>query len=152
MPANQIYIVALDTYDKIGIQYIPEDVNHTRKANISGIAPIGRNLPNLHHMGGSESVSFRIDINAELEDKSDVLRKVRWLQARTYTPGINKPVTPIMIVFGQLFAGKQFLIESVTANLSLFDRVNDLNPVQAFIDLNLAVYSATNTLRSDILI
>lgn len=142
---NKLYIVELKSpFERLEIQFMPNEVPISRRANISDVQVVGRNNPLRHHTGGDKSLVLNLDFYSEEDDRQDVLRKVYWLESLTYNNGANGPARTVKLVWGrQLFRKEIWLVNSVDIILSNFHSRYDMVPIQAQVSIELKIDTET---------
>lgn len=132
---GQIYLIALNTLDRLHIQFVPEAINVNSNARVSEIAIVGKNLPHHHWTSSTQSLPLKLDFYGE---KQEVVDKVRWLQQLVFRDGQRRPAQPVMLILGDLFRGVVWVVKSVNVEYSIFDNDNNFMPKQAYVSLNLS--------------
>jgi hypothetical protein len=148
---SELYIVELvRPFERLEIQFVPPVLNWNRKADISSVQIVGRNHPKAHFTGGSESLSFQLDFYSDVEDRSDVIKKVRWLQSLTYSDGSFGPARNVKIVWGSLYKKDVWAVESVNVKLENFAQKHGWLPQQAWVDISLTADPTKNLRIQDV--
>lgn len=140
---GQLYFIALRSNERLEIQFTPESVTVNRNANYSDIAVVGRNIPQMHYVGGTETVSLKLDFFASQENRRDVKNKCNWLKSLAYRD-TSRPPEKVKLVFGALFSDDVWVVKSVNVVYSLFNKVYDFLPQQAYVDITLALNPRTD--------
>jgi hypothetical protein len=135
---NELYLVNLETLERLPFQCVPSNIQIKRPTDISSIEIVGRNTHIYHNTGGAEEVSFKLDYFSVKENRRDVLESCLKLKALTYVEP-RKKATKVMIVFGDLFSELEtFIVKSIDFEISQFDQAN-MYPKQAYINITLAL-------------
>lgn len=144
------YIINLSSLETMEIQFVLDELTYTRNANYSNIEIIGRNEPKYHYSGGETTMPLILDFHAQDDDRQDVIRKIKWLEALSYGDGYDANPPVIKIVFGEVFKEEQWIVKSVKPNMSLFVPMFNFLPHQATVSLDLAKYAPKNPKWVDI--
>lgn len=145
------WIVELtEPFERLEIQFMPEDIQTVRSPFVVGVNPIGRNHPFYHYLGGQDDMVISLDFYADDIRKRSVLEKVQWLKSLTYVEGQQAPVHPIKIVFGKVFQREVFVVKKVEATLRDFDLFRSLRPIRASVKLTLSQHFDRNISRSEV--
>jgi hypothetical protein len=147
---GQMYFIALTSREKLEIQYIPSNLGIERNSKMNEVAIVGRNTPQYQYLGGETLLKMRLDFHAVEEDRSDVIRKCRWLESLTYNDGYDKAPEKIQLVWGSLYRKQIWVIKSVNYDLSLFDAGYGYLPRQAYVDITLGLAPEQNLRVADI--
>jgi hypothetical protein len=149
---DELYFVIIRAgkHDTHKFQFVPSTINYRRKASYANVDVIMRNIPKPHYTGGDASMSFQLDYFAEQEDRSDVVNRVRELEAATYADGFNSPPAIVKVVWGKMFREELWVITDFNAKYSDFRPMNGFLPQQAYVDLTLQLISETNPTVADI--
>lgn len=147
---GRLYFIALQSRERLDIQYVPDDLTIDRSPSIADVAVIGRNNPVHHYSSGKTSLKLQLDFYAEEEDRQDVIRKCRWLESLGYSDGLSRPPEQIKLVFGDLFRDEIWIVKKVSYKLSNFNKEYGFLPQQAYVDVSLALDPKTNLRIKDI--
>lgn len=140
MPAvEKIYIIELATDEKLTLRYTPETISDNATAKLPSISTPGRNLEQFQHLGVGDEVSFKIDINGtyNMNEPDYVIKRVKWLKSLVFHGGRSKPASYVQIIWGNMFKGLNFVVSSVSAELSDFRPALKNNPNQAYVNISL---------------
>lgn len=148
---GKCYIVELrPPYQKLEIQFVPDEISLTSSANNAKIDIVGRNNPLVHYTGGNDKLKLTLDFYSDEANRKDVLLKVRWLQSLRYADGSFGPKRNISVVLGDLFRREIWTVDSVNIKLSNLDGQFNFMPRQAFVDLDLTLDPKTNLRIDDV--
>ena len=137
---GKLYFIELSTKERLEIQFVPEVLRTSRRPFIVGIMPVGRNNVRYAYTGGETELRFRLDFFADQEDREDVYSKVAWLESLTYNEGSNLPPSKVQLVWGsKMFRRHIWVVKSVDSDLSLFHKVENYLPQQAYVDIVLGL-------------
>jgi len=139
-----ILIVSPNNYEKIPIQFIPEELSYKRSVDFAEIKPIARNIPKYHYTGGKTTMVLNLDFFAQENDRSDVINIVRRLEALGYSDGYGIAKPKIILVWDQMFRGETWEVTSVDIKLTDFRQDSGFLPQQAYVGLGLALTSEDN--------
>jgi len=148
---KDLFLIALDlpNVENLPLQYTPMEIAYSRTANIADINIVGRN-DNLHHyVSGSTSLDFSVDFYSVEEGRTDVKKKIKWLESMTYAEG-ESPPSRLKIVFGDLFKDEIWILRSVNANYSLFQPADNFMPVACVVALSFVRDTQINLTSSEI--
>lgn len=150
---KSLYIVEIGgNRDRIEIQFTPKEISFNSQANNQKIEVIGRNNPLYHYTGGQDTLKFQLDFYADDEDREEVVKKVRWLQALRYNNGRRNRKKNVLIVWGDLFNDPFYVwtVDSVDVKYSDFRSDKKYNPVQAYVDIQFSLDPPENITINDI--
>lgn len=134
---SQLFIVELaEPFERLEIQFVPEEISIPRKADLSKISIIGRNNKLLQYTGGEETMTLNLEFYSDEKDRFDVIQKVDWLKSLCYNDGYNAGARKVKVLFGDLFTYHVWTVEGVTPNLSHFDDVASWLPIRAKVEVN----------------
>lgn len=148
---GQAYIIAIDSepIEKLPIQYIPQEISWDRQANEERVDIVGRNIPYFHFTGGERVLPLKLDFYAAADLRDDVLEKIRWLEALTYSEGKGTTSQRVKVVMGELFRDETWVVTSVKPKISQVER-RTFYPVHATVDVQLEQESKYgDVVRSD---
>jgi len=140
---EKCWIVSLEEGGRrLAIQYVPNEFLWTRKPAISEVQIVGRNVPKHHYTGGKKELKFELDFYSVVEERDDVIEKVRWLESLTYNDGPSADIERVKVIFGTLYKDEVWVIQDVESNIQFFEKENFL-PQQAFVNLTLLLDAAS---------
>lgn len=148
--SNGLYIINLDTNERIHLQTVPKEIRIGGDSNFKAIASMGRNNPFYHYTGAEDSIEFTISWYANEDDRKDVIRNCKWLQSWTRADGDNSGPPDIRLFFGQLFRDGLFKLTSANYEMSLFDRPHNMLPTLAMQHLTFKRITQVNSEHGDI--
>ncbi len=149
---GNIYLIALDSLERVEVQYVPGELVFTRNAKLGELAIVGRNLPKNHQTGGQKFLKFKMDfysVSESAEGRDDVLKKIRLIESWTYNEGKERNAEKVKLVFGRLFRDEVWTIQSVDTRMIEFEKKTFM-PLQAYLDITLKLDTASNLKRSDV--
>lgn len=151
---KQIYIVELAApFERLEVQFMPEEYNISRRANYSKVQITGRNTPKYHFTGGEDSLNMKLQFMAHSTLGDEVYKKVNWLRSLTFSDSFSGPTRNIKIVFGGLYRNVNWLVTSVDAKFSRFDHRKVMYPIQAAVDITFvrdyALNQTINQIRNE---
>lgn len=142
---KQIYIVELaEPFERLEVQFMPEDYNISRRANYGKVMVTGRNTPRYHFTGGEDALNMKLQFMAHSEVGDEVYKKINWLRSLTYSDSFSGPTRNVKIVFGALYRGVTWLITAVDAKPIRFDHRKQMYPIQAEVNISLVRDYKTN--------
>lgn len=147
---GRLYLIALKSLQKLEIQFVPPSLDFNRAPTIEEIAIVGRNNPLHHYIGGRTTLDFELDFHSDTADRTDVIKKCRWLEALGYNDGYQKPPEQIRLVFGKLFRDEIWIVKNVSYRLVQFDKPSGYMPIQAYVKLSLALDPKQNLRLIDV--
>lgn len=119
--ANELYIVDLITGEKIGMQFVPRELDYKPESSFVAIESMGRNNPLYHYTGSEDTLSFELDWHIESNMFDDVLGKCKKLEALSKNNGFDEPPHPVLLVWGGLmFSDAKWLMVAAPYKLSGF--------------------------------
>lgn len=151
---NAMWIAELaPPFENLMFQFVPEDYSWQRTADWVKIPIAGRNNSKKHYTGGEDKLSFTLDFNAMFEqDKNHCINKISWLQSLAIADGYSGPARNVSIRWAQsdIFRWKIWIVRTVTAKASLFNSDYGMNPMQAYIDIELELDTKENSRLSSV--
>lgn len=147
---TNLIIVALDTQERLSVEYTPRSIDYTRTANLGKFKVIGRNIPKVQYTGGNTTMKLTLDFVSNGIRKDDVMYKCTWLESLACTDGYDKSQEKIMLVMGKLFSKKEWVISDVKIKYQNFHSKNDYLPVIAQASLSLQLVADHNIDYSDV--
>lgn len=148
---GKCYIVELrPPYQKLEMQFIPAGIKIASTANNAKIEVIGRNNPLHQYTGGDDKMTFKLEFYSDVEDRDDVIKKCRWLQALRYNDGYKGPKRNVKVIMGDMFKKEIWIVDSVTMDFSNFDSDKGFRPRQASVDIALSLDPKTNLTINDV--
>lgn len=148
---GKLYIVELsEPFDRLAIQFVPEQIVMDRRADVADFAIVGRNNPLHQYTGGDEKMTLQLDFVCDDESRSDVITKCRWLQSLAQNDAGRRPQTLIKLIWGDLFQRSKWVVNSAKVTLTLFDKRYGFLPTQGIVDLSLSLDTKENIPKSDL--
>lgn len=140
-----IYLVNLDTLEKLSIQFIPkEGISWEATSKWAVIPTVGRNNPFYHYTGGEDSLTFKLDWYSNDQARQDAIAAARivrsWSRANAYR---SKPPR-IMLIFGDVFKNDVWIIDSAPFTMELFQLPRNMRPAQVYQDITLKKITSFN--------
>lgn len=134
--------------ERISFQYCPEDLNWRREGAWVDVPIVGRNNSKKHLTGGEDKLSLQLDFCGTFEDDDEyVIKQVTFLQSLTMLDGNDGPGRNVKLAWGNnsMFRHKVWIVKSVNSKLSDFNNNRAMNPMQAFVDLEMELDTAENS-------
>lgn len=148
---GKCYIVELrPPYQKLEIQFVPEEFNLSSTADEAKIQVVGRNNPLIHYTGGNDKLSLTLDFYSDEENRKDVLTRVNWIKSLRMSDGSYGPKRNISLVFGDLFRKEIWSVSNVKVKLQHLDGDFNFMPRQAYVDLELTLDPKSNLRIDDV--
>lgn len=141
---GMLYFIALDTLDRLDIQFVPENLTINRNPNIASIQVVGRNNPIYHYISGDTNMNLELDFHSADENREDVLKKCKWLEHLAYNDGYAKEPQRVKLVFGDIFKDELWVIKKVSYVLSQFNKQKGFLPQQAIVSIELGLDPTNN--------
>lgn len=142
---KKLYLTALSSLNRLELQFVPDSMQLTRSAEYGKIQVVGRNNPLHHYTTGSTNMNLNFDFIAGTESREDVKERCRWLESLAYNESYEEPPERIRLTFGKLFRPTDiWLVTNVQITYTQFDQLNDFEPFQATVSLQLALDSELN--------
>lgn len=147
---DQIYILEMSApFDRLNIQFIPE-INMSRSAKFVTIAIPNRNNDLIHYVGGTDTLSMKLDFLSDEENREDVIRKYKWLQSLAMRDGDKSGAARVKVVMGKVFRFEEWVVKSVKVKPIFFDSANKYYPIRASVDMSFMLDPDSNLLKSDV--
>jgi len=141
---NQPYLLDMETCDSLFFQTIPLEINYDPGQSWVTVAPPGRNNPLYQYTGAEDTINFIFSWYSNEEDRQDVMRALKWIEAASKNNGYNEKPHRVKLMFGKLFSDAEWIIFSSPSRLSLFDRTNDMMPRLMYHEITLKRIMTTN--------
>lgn len=147
---GQMYFFGTVRKQYLPIQWIPENVEMVRSSDTQPVKVIGRNNPFYHYTTGETLLSMRLDFYSEVDARTDVIERCRWLESFVMNDGFSKPPEPVKLVWGDLFKDEVWVVKFVNYKLSNFNKSFGYLPQQAHVDITLALDLDANSKVDDL--
>lgn len=147
---GKCYFVGLTTLEKLEIQFVPPDIKLNRNPNIASVQIVGKNTPSYHYLGGETTINMQLDFFANDDDRQDVLRSCKWLEALCYNDGFNEPPEKVKLVFGKMFRDEIWTVKKVSCQFQMFSKPHGYVPQQAYVDIELGLDPTFNLRWKDV--
>lgn len=140
-----LFLVDIEDLTKVEIQFIPSELSFSSDSKIEAVVSPGRNNPFYHFSGSEDTLRFQLDWHCVETNREDVIRKCRWLESLTKADGYTKNQHKVQLIWGDLIKPETlWIVKSATFQVSLFDRVYNMMPRQAYQDVILMRVSSYN--------
>lgn len=137
---GKFYIVELyPPFNRLELQFMPENLTWSRNARLSNIAVVGRNNDLLQYTGGEDKLTFDIDFYSDEENRRDVMRKVNFLKSLAMSDGGFGAARNFKIVMGKFFTTEVWSMNSVVSTYSNYHQLYDYLPVRASVKLTMTL-------------
>lgn len=133
---GKAFIIAIETLERVEIQYIPRELAWQRRVNNADVVIVGRNNPLGHFTGGKETMPLSLDFYSVAQSRNDVMEKINLLKAWTYGETFGGGAENVKLVFGELFREEIWRITNINVRVTQYTRDTFL-PMQAYVDLEL---------------
>lgn len=149
---NSVFLIEADPpFDRLEIQFMPQNISWQRSARINGVAVVGRNNDQQQYTGGEDKLSFKLDFYADNEGNGeDVLRKVNWIKSLAYRDGNFGPARNVKFVIGRLFREHVWAVKSVSINYDQFMPNHEFLPWRAGLTVSLVLDPSRNLTINDV--
>jgi len=148
---NQPFIMDMVTLEKLFLQTIPSELDYNPESGWAVVASPGRNNPLYQYTGSEDTLTFSVTWYSDVENREDVMKKIKWLEALGKNNGYEEKPHQVAFVFGQLFKGTRWILFSAPPKMSLFNRELGMLPQLAMTEITLKRVTDVNRLRNDIL-
>lgn len=149
--AGKIYITAVKSLEKIEVQFLPKELEFSRKLKYGEILIVGRNNPLYHYSGGSNEFTLELDFIADEDNREDVIRRCKLLESWTSNDGYKSAPEKLKVTFGKLFKNNEvWLIADFSYKLGQFKSEYGYLPQQAVASVKFVLDPEKNTKHSDI--
>lgn len=139
-----MFLVNLETLEKIAIQFVPTEMRWETDSSWVVIPTVGRNNPFYHYTGSEQTLTFQLDWNAQVENRTDVIKACRWVEDLSRADGYDSPPPRVRVIFGNLFEDYVFIVEKAPFKMSLFHAAYGMMPTQAYQEITLKRITAIN--------
>lgn len=155
-PADRIDrdIFLIDTFsgESLRLPFIPKELKYNPESNFKAIASMGRNNPLYHFTGAEDSLEFEIDWFAEKEDRSDVIKRCKWVEALSKNDGYNNPPPAVILHWNTvMFSDSLWLVTAAPYKMTDFQAHKKMLPQQAYQQVTLKRITEANMTGSQIL-
>lgn len=148
---NELFLVELAApYQRLPIQFVPDDIITPRQAYIHQVNIVGRNNDLLRYSGGNDTFRLNLDFLSDEENRQDVISKVAWLKSLAMNDGNRRGIRNVKMVMGDLFRYEVWIVRRVTPKMTHFDNNNGWLPLRAKVTLDMVLDPARNLLISDV--
>lgn len=144
MKVSDIYIVKLATLERLHFQFIPEKLPYSRKPKIGKIEVPGQNLPGAHYSSGESGLDLEIEFYTQEEDRADVIRRCKWLEALCWSDRGIAPPQLVRLVWGRLYRDQTWYVSDYKEEAEDFHPDHGLLPVYAKVKITLERWSNEN--------
>lgn len=151
MKPNQPVIIDLVTLERLYLQCIPRELEIDPSARWVVIESVGRNNPFYQFTGSEDTIKFNLSWYCDSAERTDVLKKVKWLESLTKNDSYDGAPHPIKFIFGDMFKASTFIVKRAAYKLTNFNREFNMMPGLAFQEIELCRVTDTNLKREDIL-
>lgn len=141
---NQPYLLNTQNNEVLMFQTIPLQISVDPSTQWAVLASMGRNNPGFQFTGAEDTISFTLTFYSDEENKQDVIKTLKKIEAWSKPDGYKAKVPLIQFVMGSLFKDSRFIIFSCPYTMGLFDRQKNMLPCQATMDLTLKKVANTN--------
>lgn len=148
---HDVMLVDLDSGEKIHFQGLPENIEVNPETEWATIKPFGRNNPHYQFVGSEDTISFEVTWYSELEDRSDVIEKVKWIESLSKADGYNGRPHICGLIWGDLYRRQKFILYNAQYKIGLFDKVRGYRPTYASQIITLKRITDTNLSLQEVL-
>lgn len=150
MTKAEIYIVNMETGEKVRVMFVPLLLEWESTSNLAPIATLGRNNPFYHYTGGEDKLSFELDWLATDKAKTAAINACNKLKSWSKNNSYKKPPPRIKLIFGTLFSNHIFLIADASYNMAMFQGTHRMLPAQCYQTIELVKITSYNETHKDI--
>jgi len=136
--------------ERLEIQFMPNEINGSRSADLKELKVVGRNNPFLHYTGGKENLNLPLEFYSDIESHDDVKRKIDWLRSLTINDGKIGSYRRVKIVFGDLFRWELWVVKAVNYKYTHFDGESGFLPLRAVANLVLQIDTDNDVTINDL--
>ena len=147
---GQPYLLDLVTLKRCYFQVIPLELDYNPEANQAVIAQFGRNNPFYHYTGGEDNLNFSVSWYSTMEDKQDVLKKLKWIEALSKRDGDRGGLHAVQFIMGDLFKDAKWIVAKAPYRLRFFKRDKGMMPQLALQDIHLKRITPQNLTHDQI--
>lgn len=145
-----IYIIDLDTNDRLGLMGIPKELEMNTESSWATIKPFGNNNPNYHYTGSEDTLELEISWWATDENRYSVLEQCKWLEAMSKRDGdLGRPHLA-RLLWGTLFTKATWLVVQAPYKMMDFNLEKGLRPQCATQKVTLKRYIKGNRTHEQI--
>lgn len=149
--SHDAMLVDLVSGEKLHFQGLPYEVDVNPEASYATIKPIGRNNPHYHFTGSEDTIILELSWYSELEDKTDVIEKCKWIESLTKADGYTDDPHIVSLIWGELFKSQQWIVFSAPYRLVLPDKTKGMLFQLAYQTVTLKKITKRNLTLSQVL-
>lgn len=143
---NELYFINWETLERLAFQFVPLEVSQPREATIAEHQVIGRNHPEIQHMGGKDTLSFSVNLYGE-----DVAERATFFKQFSMKGSINEAPPLLKIIWAGLIPDNAlWVVKSVKPVFSLFQPRDNFAPRMCVVSLDLVQWTPTNFNYNDV--
>lgn len=153
MGKETIYFTDVDSrpVQRLAFQYLPKVITQNRAVNLVTVNPVGKSLPSYHGTGGELTMDLELSWTPITEDRADLMRKLKWLEARTYFNVNRNPLHRLQVVFGDMINIQLWVIKSLTIDYSIFQLNRGNLPNLAIAKITLGQWAEATYTAEDVM-
>jgi hypothetical protein len=145
-----IYIIDLDTRDKLGLMGIPKELEISSESTWATIKVFGKNTANYHFTGAEDTLELEISWWAEDENRYQVMEQCKWLETASKRDGdLGRPHL-VRLLWGTLFSKTTWIITNAPYKWMDFNQEKGLRPQCATQRVTLKRYQKDNRTHEQI--
>jgi hypothetical protein len=130
---SNIYLSTLDgPLESIKVQTIPTKLGVDPKANWTTIPVLGRNNPFYQYTGGEDTLVMTLDWYSNDPRREDVAENCRFIESWSRSNGWFEEPPRIKLTWGELFKSSAWIVTDAPYDFSMFDKVHNMLPCQAY--------------------
>lgn len=129
---HEIYIIDVENQERLRIQNVPLELDYNPESTFAAINTIGRNNPFYHYTGSEDTLTFDLSWYGEESDRTDVIKKCRWLESFTKNNAYDHEPHRVILSFGTLFENCLWLITAAPYKMSLYHKQFGMLPTLAY--------------------
>lgn len=148
--------------EEIILPFIPKELAYNSESTFVAIKPIGANNPRYQFTGAEDKLEFEIDWLSTNDNREDVIRNCRKLEALSKADGYRRGPHRVILQWGAkdiLFSQHVFIITAAPYRMTQFSkghmtggvlRETNMMPVQAYQKVTLARITSKNLSKLEI--
>lgn len=144
-------IVDLESLESLSLQFNPPVLQLNAESEFVAVGSMGRNNPVYYFTGAEDTLEFNISWVSNIENRTDVITKVKWLESLTKNDGYTGRVRRVKFIYGQLFTEAIWVLVAAPYTLELMHAQYGMMPTLSRQTLRLKRITAENATRKQIL-
>lgn len=145
---RDLYLIDTFSGERLKLPFVPRELKYTPESKWKAIASMGRNSPLYHYTGAEDTLEFEIDWFANKEDRTDVLKACKWVEALSKNDAYNNPPPLVILHWNEvMFSDEEFslwIVHAAPYRLLDFQAHKKMLPQQAYQQVTLKRATASN--------